>query len=435
MIKKLYFFALFFVVFFLLSLTFNFQKKYIFNLKSNLNIKNQSVANNNKEFKILLAGDLMLDRMVKIKVDQIANGDFSFLFSNILDYLKSFDYVIVNLEGPISDKGVKVGSKYSFRMTPKILDSLKKANIKVFNLANNHIADYGQVAFLDTLDRLKKENFYYFGAGKNEYEAYSPLILNLNNHLVGILGFTEFLSHLQAKNNSPGIAFLEDKKFKEAIKKAREKVDILIVIFHWGEEYQKKPNQKQIYYARQAIDLGADLVIGHHPHIVQEIEVYKNKYIFYSLGNFIFDQNFSQETMKGGLVEVTIENKKIKDINFRYAYLNKNFQIENLSPLMKIYNLEEKVYKLLIAQNEKEWQQGLMFVKCPCDFDGMIFIFPDKQIRYFWNKNTYLDLDIYWLDDHKILGKESLPSIQKTKNIKTINSPLPANKVIEIINK
>jgi uncharacterized membrane protein (UPF0127 family) len=99
------------------------------------------------------------------------------------------------------------------------------------------------------------------------------------------------------------------------------------------------------------------------------------------------------------------------------------------------FKLEGKTYKLLIAQNEKEWTQGLMNVKCPCDFDGMLFIFPDKQIRSFWNQNTFIDLNVYWLDENKVVGKDYLPSILKTKEPLVITSPLPVNRVIEIIIK
>lgn len=97
------------------------------------------------------------------------------------------------------------------------------------------------------------------------------------------------------------------------------------------------------------------------------------------------------------------------------------------------YSLENKKYKLLIADEEREWVQGLMFIRKPVDFDGIIFIFPDKKIRTFWNKNTFVDLDVYWIDDDKVIGKTFLSSIEKTKEIKTISSPLPVDKVIEII--
>lgn len=97
------------------------------------------------------------------------------------------------------------------------------------------------------------------------------------------------------------------------------------------------------------------------------------------------------------------------------------------------YKLEDKVYYLKTAKTPEEWQKGLMFVKKPVNYDGMIFIFPDKKIRYFWNQNTFLDLDIYWLDGDQIIGKDYLPSLDKSKKVITLTSPLPADKVIEII--
>lgn len=98
-----------------------------------------------------------------------------------------------------------------------------------------------------------------------------------------------------------------------------------------------------------------------------------------------------------------------------------------------IYRLGNKNYCLLVADSSKKWTTGLMGYKKPIDFDGMIFIFPNKGIQRFWNMNTYLDLDIYWLDDEKIVGKSFLPSIERSKEIIYISSPRKANKVIEII--
>lgn len=97
------------------------------------------------------------------------------------------------------------------------------------------------------------------------------------------------------------------------------------------------------------------------------------------------------------------------------------------------YKLEGKEYELLVADNSKEWEEGLMFVR-EAKYDGMIFLFPDKKQRFFWNKNTYLDLNIYWLDDDKVVGKDKLPSIEKSKEIIKVFSPSPVNKVIEVVN-
>ena len=99
----------------------------------------------------------------------------------------------------------------------------------------------------------------------------------------------------------------------------------------------------------------------------------------------------------------------------------------------KVYKIGEKKYCLLEAKNEVEWMRGLMNVKKPVDFDGMIFLFPEKNYRTFWNKNTYLDLDIYWLDNEEVVDKDNLPSIEKTKEIFTISSPKPVDRVVEIV--
>jgi gamma-polyglutamate biosynthesis protein CapA len=417
--------------------------------------RNNSVRSNEKhEIKLLFVGDVMMTRYVEKKIKNL-NKEYIYPFEKILNYLKTFDHVIANLEGPISDKGVKVGSKYSFRMKPEVAEALSKANINIVNLANNHIFDYGKVAFEDTLKNLEKNNIKYFG------NSYEPLIIEKEGTKIGFLGFSDFLKHLEVKENKTGIATIND-NISEIIKKAKEKVDILIVSFHWGEEYKKIANERQRKIAKIAIDSGADLVIGHHPHIIQNIEKYKDKFIFYSLGNFIFDQNFSKETMIGGGVEVYIRTQTkqaerrlgritktqtnadymqtntdlipiIQNIYFRKFYLNNNFQIENISERLVPYELDKKIYLLREAKTSEEWQKGLMFVKKPVDYDGMIFIFPDKQIRSFWNKNTFVDLEVYWLDDDKIIGKEELPSIIKTKTVKIITSPLPVNKVVEII--
>jgi poly-gamma-glutamate synthesis protein (capsule biosynthesis protein) len=388
--------------------------------------RNNSVTSDEKqEIKLLFVGDVMMTRYVEKKIKKL-NKEYIYPFEKILNYLKTFDYVIANLEGPISDKGVKVGSKYSFRMKPEVAEALSKANVNIVNLANNHIFDYGKVAFEDTLKNLEKNNIKYFG------NFYEPLIIQKEGIKIGFLGFSDFLKHLEVKESKTGIATVND-NLSEIIKKAKEKVDILIVSFHWGEEYKKIANERQRKLAKIAIDSGADLVIGHHPHVIQDIEKYKEKFIFYSLGNFIFDQNFSKETMIGGGAEVYIKNKKIENIYFRKFYLNNNFQIENMSERLMPYELENKIYLLREAKTPEEWQKGLMFVKKPIDYDGMIFIFSDKQIRSFWNKNTFLDLEVYWLDDDKIIGKEELPSIVKTKTVKIITSSLPVNKVVEII--
>jgi hypothetical protein len=161
--------------------------------------------------KLLFVGDIMMTRSVERKINDL-NKKFIFPFLNILNYLKSFDYVIANLEGPISDKGIKVGSIYSFRMKPEVSEALSKANINIVNLANNHIFDYSKIAFEDTLKNLEKNNIKYFG------NSYEPLIIEKEGIKIGFLGFSDFLKHLEVKENKIGVALINS-NLSEIIKR------------------------------------------------------------------------------------------------------------------------------------------------------------------------------------------------------------------------
>jgi poly-gamma-glutamate synthesis protein (capsule biosynthesis protein) len=350
--------------------------------------RNNSVTSDEKqEIKLLFVGDVMMTRYVEKKIKKF-NKEYIYPFEKILNYLKTFDYVIANLEGPISDKGVKIGSKYSFRMKPDVAEALSKANINVVNLANNHIFDYGKVAFEDTLKNLDKNNIKYFG------NSYEPLIIEKEGIKIGFLGFSDFLKHLEVKESKTGIATVND-NLSEIIKKAKEKVDILIVSFHWGEEYKKLANERQRKIAKIAIDSGADLVIGHHPHVIQDIEKYKEKFIFYSLGNFIFDQNFSKETMIGGGVEVYIKkqtNTGYTQANADSASIIQNKYLNDKKPI----DLEckctvcKKFSKAYISHLLKENEiYGIMLLT---EHNVFWILNLFKEIRKAIKENKFLDL-------------------------------------------
>jgi len=128
--------------------------------------------------------------------------------------------------------------------------------------------------------------------------------------------------------------------------------------------------------------------------------------------------------------------KKFLFISFVFIVITCLFVFKNnncSNNQAKIYNIDNKNYCLLTASNQEQWQKGLMFYKKPVNFDGMIFIFPDKQTRNFWNKNTYMDLDLYWMDRDKVVGKSFLPSINKSEETITVSSPKIVNKVVEIV--
>ncbi len=299
-----------------------------------------SKAEKEKTIKMVFVGDIMLDRGVEYMIEKEGRGDFRFPFLKIGDELKKADILFGNLEGTISDKGRKVGSVNSFRANPKAIKGLVFAGFDVLSVANNHTLDYTFEALKDTLLRLKEAGVDPVGAGENEDEAYSPTVKEVNGKAgsqptkIAFLAYTNLGPAVwAAKMDNPGLAWLDwqnIERIKKDIQEAKNRSDIVVVSLHAGEEYTQKLSKFQTEFSNRAIEAGADLVIGHHPHVVQPNEKYRDGYIFYSLGNFIFDQDFSKETMKGQIVEVLIEGKKIKEVIPIEIKINNYFQPETL---------------------------------------------------------------------------------------------------------
>jgi poly-gamma-glutamate synthesis protein (capsule biosynthesis protein) len=282
----------------------------------------QPLIKTQKSITLFFVGDIMLDRGVEVSVKKYGQDDWKFPFLKISDFLNEADILFGNLEGPISDKGRKVGTIYSFRADPKVVEGLKYAGFDILSVANNHIFDYAESAMADTFSLLKEAGIDYVGGGFNESEAYSPKIREINGTKIAFLAFTNLCAPFwEATKENPGIACLtanpidnqpEKEKIEKSIAKGREMADLVIVSMHFGEEYQASPTPEKKALAQLFIDAGADLVVGHHPHVAQPVEKYKSGYIAYSLGNFVFDQDFSEETMEGLLLKVIVENKKIR---------------------------------------------------------------------------------------------------------------------------
>jgi gamma-polyglutamate biosynthesis protein CapA len=221
---------------------------------------------------------------------------------------------------------------YSFRMDPVVIPALRGAGVGVVSLANNHIADWGRTAFIDTLGRLAENEIAYTGGGNNKTEAEMPAIIEKYGMKIGFLGFTDVgPNYMTADTEKAGILLADDINFDEIIKSAVKQVDYLVVTFHFGEEYQNKHNIRQEYLAHQAIDDGAKIVIGTHPHVVQDTEIYKNGFIAYSLGNFVFDQSWSKPTMRGMLLEVKLYKDGSMTVKKDATQLNSVFQLNKIT--------------------------------------------------------------------------------------------------------
>jgi poly-gamma-glutamate capsule biosynthesis protein CapA/YwtB (metallophosphatase superfamily) len=279
---------------------------------------------------IAFVGDIMLDRGVKYSVNKNFAGDYSKIFENA-DELKNYDITFANLEGPVSDAGNNVGSIYSFRMDPKVLAVLKDAGFDIVSFANNHVGDWNVAAFKDTLKRLGDTGIMHVGAGLDKQSAEKVTIIEKNGIKFGFLGFSDVGPNwIAAKSDSAGLLLASDPKIKEIVENAKKECDVLIVSFHWGEEYKLVHNKRQEELAHTVIDAGADMVIGHHPHVVEDIGSYKDKPIVYSLGNFIFDQYFSTNTMQGMMYTAEFDGAKLVNSTQKTVQLNRMFQIESI---------------------------------------------------------------------------------------------------------
>ena len=200
--------------------------------------------------------------------------DYAHFFENVRPIFENDDLTIVNFEGTLSQRGERQDKEYAFRGNPLYAKILYEGSVEAANLANNHSMDYGEIAFNDT--RLHLEDSGITAFGKSEYK-----IIEIKGIKIGLIG-TSLLTYIERVNFS---------KVMENLK--LENPDIIIASFHWGEENMNTPTSDQIQFAHLAVDLGADLVLGHHPHILQGIEKYNGKYIAYSLGNFCFGGNRS----------------------------------------------------------------------------------------------------------------------------------------------
>ncbi|MBB6401734.1 poly-gamma-glutamate synthesis protein (capsule biosynthesis protein) [Methanococcus maripaludis] len=258
---------------------------------------------------IYAVGDIMLGEQplchgfgVKSK---ICKNGIEYLFGELKEIFPNGDIVFGNLEAPASNITEKSGiyTNY-FRADPKKIQNLKNMGFNVLSIANNHIMEHGAISFKNTVEELKKNNILPVGL-KNGFE-----VLNVKGLNVGFLGCSLINDFL---DNHPYNNFTSENELIENVMVMREKVDLLIISIHWGQEYVPYPSKEQVELGRKLIELGGDIILGGHPHVLQGYEIYKGKPIFYSLGNLIFDHTYIKETQKTIVTKINlkIDNKKI----------------------------------------------------------------------------------------------------------------------------
>ncbi len=219
----------------------------------------------------------------------IKNKGSDYPFDSTRTLIKNSDLAIANLEAPFVLQGKPFNKKFTFHVPPEYVTGPVKAGFDVLTLANNHILDYGLEGLLTTLQTLDSMQIKYCGAGKNINEAEKPCIITFNNWCIGFFAFSlTYPAEFWAKRNKPGTAYPNLERIESNMKEIKNYCDLIVVAFHWGGELKNYPKPYQIFYAHKVIDYGADIVIGHHPHVQQGIEFYNGKFIAYSLGNYVF---------------------------------------------------------------------------------------------------------------------------------------------------
>ena len=275
---------------------------------SNTVITPPKVENTNTEVLLSAVGDCTIGTDSKFgysnslpaMVSQPDNG-FSYLFKNVYSIFSSDDVTIANLETTFTDSNDKADKQFNFKAPSDYAKSLTLGSIEGVNLSNNHIYDYKEKGFQDTKLALEKEKINYFGEG-------SKWVTKIKDQSFGFLGYRGW---------SLDESFLN--KLKEDISELKKTNSVVVVNFHWGNENQYYPIDAQKELARFAIDNGADIILGHHPHVIQGIEQYKNRIIAYSLGNFCFGGNSNPKDKRTFIFQSNFKftNNNLKSIGIR----------------------------------------------------------------------------------------------------------------------
>lgn len=282
---------------------------------------------------------------------------FDWPLEKVRTLLGESDLVIGNLEAPITNENQVFAprKKYSYKADPQSALALRRAGLDAFSLANNHALDYGLSGMRETISILQTNGVAAFGAGENEAQARRGLVYQWDDFRVGLLSYGQEWGETrgmgwEADGQHGGSALLSEENLKRDIAHLRRYADTVIVSAHWGNNYQGIKKSQRLL-GRRAIELGADIVIGHHPHIAQGVEIYRGKPIIYSLGNFVFGTRgrFRQNAAGGyGLVvRLIFENKTLswllatpiavdnRTVNFQPRRLDADEAQRALEPLLK----------------------------------------------------------------------------------------------------
>lgn len=280
---------------------------------------------------IAAVGDMIFDRKVKALVSS-QGGEAP--LEAVASRLAGADVAVGNLESALADSGTRNTAKdVTFRGDPAGIQGLRLAGFDLLSMANNHVLDYGPQPLLDTVASLDSAGIGHAGAGANQAAAWTPAVVERDGATVAYLAFSHIVpAGFIAQPNRAGLASGKNDEALtlEAIRKAAAENDYVLVSFHWGVEYQDDANATQVAWAHKAIDAGADMVLAHHPHVIQGIERYNGGLIAYSLGDFVFD-HYSRKTGEAFILEAELGPHGVGDAVAVPVYLDGNGKPEFVS--------------------------------------------------------------------------------------------------------
>ena len=237
--------------------------------------------------RLAAVGDVLLARGVE---RQIAKHGRGYPFKKIKSTISRADLAFFNLECTLSTRGTPHRRRFLFRADPALAGTLHSSGFDVASLANNHTTDFGRDAFTDTIAAVRRNEMIAVGAGKDRADALRVRVVRKNGLRIGFVAYTDIPSGGVVRlGDRPTVAGANMDEVPGQIRAAKLRCDVLVVSFHWGIEYMTRPTERQRRLARLCIDNGADLILGHHPHVLQTVEVYKSKPIVYSMGAFVWD--------------------------------------------------------------------------------------------------------------------------------------------------
>lgn len=275
---------------------------------------------------ISAVGDIMLDGTAR---PTMVEQGYDYPFVKMLPYFTGAQIIFGNVEGPLTDRGTPEQDKtFVFRSPPaKVSAALKAAGFNVVSLANNHTLDYGAEGLSQTIETLDQAGIQHAGAGADLMAARQPALLQINGLKVAVLAYSMTLpENFFAEKNKPGTAFGHEAQVSADVMAAREQADIVLVSFHWGQEGKTALRDYQTRLGHLAIDSGASAVIGHHPHILQGIEQYKDGIILYSLGNFTFG-SYSMKSARSAVAQLRFRKARLQSVRLFPINVN-NFEVQ-----------------------------------------------------------------------------------------------------------